>query len=259
MVEISYQFWETYEERMTRLEQIWKKLKENKKNEIIEEDKLLESIQKAVDHLRSVRWKLDQILEKNEIDPIFIDHYQTYTRKEFLLGAETRFHKICALIKRMPKELKRDPEIGPYFNQLISYYKQVIIPEDTTSFFYDGEGVYNWRPLEDVEPPKEKITEVYEEGKEPEENKQEEKGIQNIQEKENIEESAKRRERKELEEKLNRMIEETMGKGKDGKLKLKGVVPPKKAALTKAKKSKEKGKKDAKAKKNKKSNDKAKK
>lgn len=253
MIEISYEFWETYEERMVRLEKIWKKLQGKKKSETIEEDKLMGFIQKAVEHLRSVRWKLDQMLEKNEVDPIFIDHYQTYTRKEFLLGAETRFHKICALIKRLPNELKRDPEIGPYFNQLISYYKQVIIPEDTTSFFYDGETIYNWQPKKDAKPAKKKASLAYKEEEESEEMQQDEKAMQSAQEKVSMKDGAREREKMGLSQDLNKMLEKAMESGKDGeKLKLKRVVPPKKA-LVKSRKSKKGGK----AKKNKKSSDKA--
>jgi len=138
---------------MERLERIWKELMDRKKKKKLEEEEMRESISKAIEQLRSVRWKLDQTLEKYEVDPIFIDHYQTYTREEFLLGAEVSFNKICALIKRLPQQLLDDPEVGPHFIRIRNYYKRIIIFEDKASGYYDGEGIYNWRSLKDIDSP----------------------------------------------------------------------------------------------------------
>ncbi len=147
-MEISYEFWESIEERAKRLEGIWQLLKKDKEAKELSEAQLHDAIGQAVSKLRSLRWKVDQMLEKDNVDPIFKEHYLTYTREEFLFDTEVNYHKIKALVNRAPKQLQQDPEVGPYFKEIFKLLKKVEVPEDSSPGYFDTEGTYHWNTTE---------------------------------------------------------------------------------------------------------------
>ena len=123
---------------------MWKRLKEQKESKQLGEAQLFRLQAAAIEKLRAMRWKMDQYLEKGGIDPVFHDHYLTYTREEFLRDAEVNFNKIKTMMQHTPKQIKEDTEIAPYFDDVYRLIKKAEVIEKTTSGYYDTDSAYNW-------------------------------------------------------------------------------------------------------------------
>ena len=126
-------------------------------NQTVEED-LSTEIESAVKKIRSIRWKIDQALENNEIDPIFKEHYRTYTREEFLYDANLRVGKIASLLDCNEDELKCDPKIRKDREKIMNMYNEVEIHEDNNTAYFNSEGLYNWDI--DLTPPKNELDDM---------------------------------------------------------------------------------------------------
>ncbi len=143
-MDISYKFWESTEDRAKRLEGMWLETKKQRDAREMSEAQLYVLYNDVVNKLRAVRWKMDQMLEREGVDPIFKEHYLTYSRKEFLVDSEVNFRKIKIMLQRMPNDLKNDEEVGPYFQEIAKLIQKVAVYENTTPGYYDSDGSFHF-------------------------------------------------------------------------------------------------------------------
>eukprot|EP00831_Metopus_contortus_P072198 TRINITY_DN65913_c0_g2_i1.p1 TRINITY_DN65913_c0_g2~~TRINITY_DN65913_c0_g2_i1.p1 ORF type:complete len:305 (+),score=75.38 TRINITY_DN65913_c0_g2_i1:108-1022(+) len=131
LIDISYQFWESVEDRAKRLEELWKNVKSDKASDEASIEFMQKRMEDLVDKIRIARWKLDQTLEDNDIDPIFKDNYMHYTREEFLADAKISFNKIKSLMDRDVLEFEE-----------VRNLKRIIC-EETTRGYYDSRDLHH--------------------------------------------------------------------------------------------------------------------
>ena len=144
LVDISYDFWETPEERVARLEGLWGQAKEAREEKTRKEAMLYSLYADVVGKLRELRWKFDQKLESVGMDPLFKDLYLSYRRDELLLSAPVSFRKIKMLLERSPTELAQDPEVAPHLEKINQLIQKVALLEETTPGYYSTDGTYHW-------------------------------------------------------------------------------------------------------------------
>jgi len=147
-LEISYSFWESIEERAERLEILWEESQSFIKEVESPEGAMLEKIREAISALRDLRWKMDQLLESEFVDPVFKENYMTYTREEFLADSEVNYSKLVSLFINPPEILAKDPEVGPCYEKIIELITQTPIDENTSKGYFTTDGVYNWDAYE---------------------------------------------------------------------------------------------------------------
>lgn len=135
LLEKSYKFWEEPHEREKRLKEIWIDLK--RKNALEGPDarttmEQLELQEHIVDKIRDLRWKIDQEMVKNNLEPLFKKAYHKYTKDEFLFDADIQFSKLKDFLKKNPRVLKEDPIIGQEYMGIINLIRRKKLLEYTT-------------------------------------------------------------------------------------------------------------------------------
>jgi hypothetical protein len=134
IAERSQMFTEDPLEREMRLKEIWIDLK--RKNAIGGPDarttnEQLELQELIVDKIRDVRWKIDQEMVKNSLDPLFKKAYSRYTKDEFLFDADIQFSKLKAFLEKNPRILREDPVIGQEYLGIIGLIRRKKLLEYT--------------------------------------------------------------------------------------------------------------------------------
>lgn len=199
LLDISYQYWETLDERATRLESMWLQARKARETKETNEAELHILYAEAVKKLRNIRWKLDQTLEKSGINPLFKEMYMSYTRDEFLLDSQVNFRKIKALFKHTRDEFSADPEIQQCALMIQTLLQKVGVIEDSSPGYYDSEGLYHWHAEKNIA---KIIEDDFQQGSE-----EDGSGYQDIEE-EKYQRDEERQERKELFEELRKEEED---------------------------------------------------
>ena len=139
--DITSKTFEDYEDNYTRekrLREIWIDLKS--KNAIGGPDarttnEQLDLQKEIIDRVREVRWKIDQELLKNHMEPLFKQNYHRYTRDEFMLDADIHFTKLKNFLERNPRVLKEDKVIGEEYMDIIKLIRRKKLLELTKPAF----------------------------------------------------------------------------------------------------------------------------
>ena len=102
---------ETPRERENRIKQMWLDLK--RKNAIMGPDARTTEEQLAiqdeiVDRCRELRWKIDQELIKENIEPLFKFNYRKYTAQDFMVDSTVEFSKLKHFLSHNPSVLKEN-------------------------------------------------------------------------------------------------------------------------------------------------------
>jgi len=135
LLEKSHVFQEDEFEREKRLRELWLDLK--RKNIIGGPDarttnEQMELQELIVDKIRDVRWKIDQDLVKQNLDPLFKKAYGRYTQDQFMLDADIQFTKLKAFLDKNPRILKEDFVIGQEYGEIINLIRRKKLLEYTS-------------------------------------------------------------------------------------------------------------------------------
>ena len=122
-------------EREKRLRETWIDLK--KKNIIGGPDARTPNEQIAlqeliVDKIRDLRWKIDQEMVKQHLDPLFRKAYSKYTKDEFMFDADIQFSKLKHFLEKNPRILKEDLVVGQEYMGIINLIRRKKLLEYTT-------------------------------------------------------------------------------------------------------------------------------
>ncbi|CAI2359690.1 unnamed protein product [Moneuplotes crassus] len=122
-------------EREKRLREMWIDLK--RKNVIggpdaRTTDEQFELQELIVDKIRDLRWKIDQEMVKQDLDPIFKKAYHKYTKDEFMYDADLQFSKLKSFLSKNPRVLKEDEIIGQEYLGIIQLIRRKKLLEYST-------------------------------------------------------------------------------------------------------------------------------
>lgn len=101
LLEQTFKFWETDAERHERVKSIWLQLKRRNalggldSVSVHEHDQATRKIVRAI---RDLRFKVDQKLVQNNVEPVFKENYKTYAKWEFLADSDVEFSKLRSLL-----------------------------------------------------------------------------------------------------------------------------------------------------------------
>jgi hypothetical protein len=135
LLERSHLFQEDDYEREVRLMELWIDLK--KKNVLNEgpdartTNEQLELQELIVDKIRDVRWKIDQEMVKQSLEPLFRNAYTRYKKNEFMFDADIQFSKLKHFLDKNPRILKEDSVIGEEYGEIIKLIRRKKILEYT--------------------------------------------------------------------------------------------------------------------------------
>lgn len=133
--ERSQMFFEDNFEREKRLRELWIDLK--RKNVFGGPDARTTNEQLSlqeliVDKIRDLRWKIDQEMVKQNLDPLFKKAYSKYTKDEFMFDADIQFNKLKTFLHKNPRILKEDEVIGQEYLGIINLIRRKKLLEFTT-------------------------------------------------------------------------------------------------------------------------------
>jgi hypothetical protein len=120
-------------DKESRLRELWINSKRNNLEAQTEElTKLDDAIAELV---RNIRRKIDQNLIKMRKHPVFGANYRFYEEEEFMIDSEIEFHKIKKFLKEDSSVIKKDPEIGYRYEELLQTLKRKKIIENSVPMF----------------------------------------------------------------------------------------------------------------------------
>jgi hypothetical protein len=129
----TYFYSEDSMDKESRLRELWiNSMKNSIDLETEELTKLNESISEIV---RNLRRRIDQGLIKMRKHPVFGSNYRFYEEEEFMLDAEIEFHKIKKFLQEDSSVIKKDPEIGYRYEELLQTLKRKKIIEKSVPMF----------------------------------------------------------------------------------------------------------------------------
>lgn len=144
MLEQTYKFWESPEEKAERLKKIWLDLKRKNALSGIESrtsEEQEEINQQIVELARKVRWKIDQELTRRNIEPLFKENYRAYDKDEFLIDSDVEFFKVKKLLEKNPKVLKEDPLLSIDYLKIINLIKRKKLVEQTSNHYLASDSI----------------------------------------------------------------------------------------------------------------------
>lgn len=92
---------------------------------------------------RRIRWRVDQEMVRKNVEPIFKEHYYSYTKREFMLDADFEFYKVRNLLSKSPRLLQDDPVLSVDYMKVINLIKEKKLLESTSDHFDPRSSVQN--------------------------------------------------------------------------------------------------------------------